>query len=97
MLKKFLNGISKYFYKKNHYYKKNYKKRAKKITKRLKKLQKRTKKITRKNHMLSNSEEHMTYSLRSCALQKFIVHNKMHKNVKDNIRKFVYPEKIFAI
>ena len=28
---------------------------------------------------------------------KFIAHNKMHKNVKDNIRKFVYPEKIFAI
>jgi hypothetical protein len=28
---------------------------------------------------------------------KFMANNKMHKNVKDNIRKFVYPEKIFAI
>jgi hypothetical protein len=28
---------------------------------------------------------------------KFIAHNKMYKNVKDNIRKLVYPEKIFAI
>ena len=35
--------------------------------------------------------------LSNVVFSKFIAHNKMHKNVKDNIRKFVYPEKIFAI
>ena len=35
--------------------------------------------------------------LSNVVFSKFIAHNKMHKNVEENIRKFVYPEKIFAI
>ena len=35
--------------------------------------------------------------LSNVVFSKFIAYNKMHKNVKDNIRKLVYPEMIFAI